>query len=80
MIFHNTDVTSVFSCFVHVDTWIGNPAMNVISYVQSEFRRKWSLVRVLWLAVYIKSVTNFYELIVRTSPYTTTCKLNFSVF
>ena len=29
----------------------------VISYVKSEFRRKWSLVGVLWLAVY-KSVTH----------------------
>ena len=28
---------------------VGNPAMNVISYA---FRRKWLLVRVLWLAVY----------------------------
>ena len=33
--------------------------MNVISYVQSEFRWKWSLVGVLWLAVY-KSVTIFF--------------------
>jgi hypothetical protein len=31
----------------------GNPAMNVISHMQSEFRRKWSLVGVLWLAVRI---------------------------
>ena len=30
--------------------------MNVISHMQSEFRRKWLFVGVLWLAVY-KSVT-----------------------